>query len=154
MGRWVDLELVSDELPRRLALLFQHLAEETFSSSFIPALGHQNVENIAILINCSPQVDLPALNPHEQLINVPYVAQATLLPSNRLGVLGPELETPAATGLIGNDDTTFSHQILDISQTEREPVVEPHSMTDDFTRKAMAFVEHSHPTILADRLST
>ena len=67
----VALELVSDELPRRLALFFQHLA---FSGSFIPALGHQNVENIAILINCSPQVDPSSLNPHEQLINMPDVA--------------------------------------------------------------------------------
>ncbi len=40
--------------------------------------------------NCSPQGDLPSLDPHEQLINVPSVAQPTLLPSNQLGGLGAE----------------------------------------------------------------
>ncbi len=67
--------------------MFQDFAKEAFSSLPIAVLGHQNVQNIAILINCWPEVDLPALNPHEQFINVPNIAQPTLLPSDRLGVL-------------------------------------------------------------------
>tara|TARA_B100000949_G_scaffold85202_1_gene76100 strand:+ start:258 stop:482 length:225 start_codon:yes stop_codon:yes gene_type:complete len=74
MCGWVGPELVSDEFPRGSALFLQHLAKETFGGSFVPALGHQNVENIAILINCLPQVDLPSSDPHEQLINMPNVA--------------------------------------------------------------------------------
>ncbi len=66
----------------------------------------------------------------------------TLLLSNRLGVLGSEFKTPTANGLIGNAAATLSQQILDISKTQREAVVEPHGTTDDFTRKAMSFVEH------------
>ena len=64
----IGLEPVSDEFPRRLTLVFQDFAKEAFSSLLIATLGHQNVQNIAILINCSPQVDLPALNPHEQFV--------------------------------------------------------------------------------------
>ena len=116
-------------MPRRLTLFFQHLAKEPFSSSLVPTSGHRNVQNITILIHCSPEVDLPALNPHEQFINVPNIAQPTLLLSNRLGVLGAEFEAPATNSLMGNQDATFGQQMLDISQTEGEMVVKPYGVT-------------------------
>ena len=120
--------------------MFQDFAKETFSSLLVATLGHQNVQNIAILINCSPQVDLPALNPQEEFINVPNITQPTLLPSDRLGVLRSELETPAANSLIGNDDTALRQQILDVSKAKGEPMVEPDGTTDDFTQEAMAAI--------------
>ena len=49
---------------------------------------------------------------------------ADLASFDRLGVLGSEFKTPTANGLIGNDDTTLSPQILDISKTQGEAVVE------------------------------
>ena len=74
------LEPVSDEFPRRLTLVFQDFAKEAFSSLPIAVLGHQNVQNIAILINCSPQVIALASDRDEKFVNVPDVAQSSLLP--------------------------------------------------------------------------
>ena len=49
MGGGIALEFVRDELPRSLALAFQHLAKEPFSSPLVSALRHQEIENIPVL---------------------------------------------------------------------------------------------------------
>ena len=101
MRRCIALELVRDKLPRRFALSLQHFAKESFSSSLVPTFGHQNIQDITVLINRSPQVELLSLNLHEQLIDVPDVAQTALLLSDRAGVAWPELQTPEADALVG-----------------------------------------------------
>ena len=67
MRRCIALELVRDKLPRRFALSLQHVAKEPFSSSLVPTFGHQNIQNITVLINRSPQVELLSLNLHGPL---------------------------------------------------------------------------------------
>ncbi len=66
MRRCIALEFVRNKLPRRFALSLQHFAKEPFGSPLVPTLGHQDVENITVLINSSPQVDLPAVDLQEQ----------------------------------------------------------------------------------------
>ena len=44
MCRWVALELVGDELPRRLALLFQHLAKKTGRGPIVNSLQVDHAE--------------------------------------------------------------------------------------------------------------
>ena len=60
----------------------QDFEKEPFGSSLVPTLGHQDVENITVLINSSPQVDLPSVDLQEQLIHVPDVAQSASLLSD------------------------------------------------------------------------
>ena len=79
MRRCIALEFVRDKLPRRFALSLQDFEKEPFGSSLVPTLGHQDVENITVLINSLPQVDLPSIDLQEQLIHVPDVAQPASL---------------------------------------------------------------------------
>jgi hypothetical protein len=81
-GSWITLELVGYQFPRRFTLSLQHLAKEPFSSSLVPLFRYQNVERIAVLIHCSPKVQLLSPNLHEQLVNVPSIAQSALLSSD------------------------------------------------------------------------
>ena len=75
-------KFVRDKLPRRFSLSLQAFEKEPFGSSLVPTLGHQDVENITVLINSSPQVDLPSVDLQEQLIHVPDVAQSASLLSD------------------------------------------------------------------------
>ena len=154
MGSRIAPEFVSDQLPGSFTLALQHFAKEAFSSLLVSSLRHQNIENIAVLIHCSPKVELLSLNLHEQLIDVPDVAQSALLLSDRARVSWPELLTPEADCLVGDDDPSFGQQILDVSKAECEAVVEPHGMTDDLGRESMVLVPYFHSAILAERYST
>ena len=122
-------------------MTLQHFAKESLGSSLVPAFSDQDIQHIAILIHCSPQVKLLTLNLHEEFVNMPGVTQSTPLASDRAGVFRSELETPEADGLVGDDDPPFSQQIFDISIAEREPVVEPNGTTDDFTWEPMTLVQ-------------
>lgn len=71
------------------------------------------------------------LNLHEELVQVPRVAQTTFSPLERTSVLRPELSTPLTDGLVGDDDSPLSEEIFDVSQAQTETMVEPDSLTDD-----------------------
>lgn len=114
MGSRIAPESVSDQLPRSFTLALQHFAKKAFSSLLFSSLRHQNVENITVLIHCSPKVELLSLNLHEQLIDVPDVAQSALLLSDRARVSCPEFLTPEADCLVGDDDPSFGQRILDV----------------------------------------
>ena len=82
---------VGQALPRRLVLSLQHFTKEPFSSLLVSSLRWQNVENITILINRSPEVQLPAVDSQEQLFDVPDVTQPAFLLSDRPAYSGPNL---------------------------------------------------------------
>ena len=131
-------------------MALQHFAKESLGSSLVPAFSDQDIQHIAMLIHCSPQVELYSLNLHEEFVNMPSITQSAPLASDRAGVFRSELETPEADGLVENGDPPFSQQILDISKAQGEAVVQPHGMTDNFGRKSVASVAGAHESIVAD----
>ncbi len=54
-------------------MALQHFAKESLSSSLVPAFSDQDIQNIAILIHCSPEVKVLTLNLHEEFVNMPGV---------------------------------------------------------------------------------
>jgi hypothetical protein len=44
------------------------VAKESFRSMSIPALLHQNIEHLPIIVDGSPQVHAPAIHPQKDLI--------------------------------------------------------------------------------------
>ena len=150
MCGWIALEFIGKESPRNLTLTLQHFAKEPFSSSLVPSFRHQNVENIAVLIDYAPETELLSLNLHENLVHIPGIAQSTLLLSEPSSELRPELQTPEADGFVRNNDATLGQQIFDIPKAEREPMVQPHGVTDNFRRKAVPLVTGFHARIVAD----
>ena len=55
-GPDVGRQPICDHLPWCLACATQHLFEEPLSSSFVPFGLNQNVQYLALLIHCTPQV--------------------------------------------------------------------------------------------------
>ncbi len=64
----VATELVRDQPARLAALSFQQLAEEPCGRTLIAPRLHENVEDVAVLVDGTPQILQPALDPHEQLV--------------------------------------------------------------------------------------
>ena len=156
-NRWEDLsvsgrvalEFVCDELPWRPALSFQHFTKESLSGFLVSSPCDEDVENIAILIDFFQKVVLLDSDLHEDLIDVPDVAQAALFPPNFPSVFGSKLGTPEPDGLVGHHDSALSQQILDVAKAQSETVIEPHCATNDFCWEAMAVVEGIHPVIFS-----
>lgn len=71
---------------------------------------------------------------------MPGVAEPTLTTPELLGVFGSELSTPLPDGLVGDGDAPLREEFFDIAEAEREPMVQPHAVTDDFTRESVAAV--------------
>jgi hypothetical protein len=92
----------------------------------------ENIDYVAILVNSPPQIPSLPLDRHEQFVQVPRVAQATLPSPERPGIFGTELLTPLPDGFVADDDPTLGQKILNISEAQAEAVVEPDGLTDNF----------------------
>jgi hypothetical protein len=52
----------------------------------------------------------------------------------------PKFQTPLADGLMGHLDPTGQQHLFYVAVTQREAIIEPDPMTDDFAGKAVMFV--------------
>ena len=93
-------QLVGDQPPGRAALSLQQLPKEALRRTLITTRLDEDIDHITILINCTPEILPLTLDSDEHLIQVPRVAQATLSPLERPGVVGTELQAPLADSLM------------------------------------------------------
>ena len=73
-GGRIASQFVRDQLPWRSTLSLQELAEEALGGSRVPMARHQDVQDVAVLIHCSPEVVAFPADPDEHLIQVPDIA--------------------------------------------------------------------------------
>ena len=71
---------------------------------------------------------------------MPFVAWLGASTLQLIGVVLPKFQTPLADGFMGDVDTAFKEQLLDIAVAQREAVIEPDAMADDLAGKAVMFV--------------
>ena len=80
------------------------------------------------------------------------VTQLTLVTPEPSSVLGAELPTPLPDGLVGDGDSPFREEFLNVAKTQGELVVQSDAVTDDFARKPEALTGlpmRLHPRSLA-----
>jgi hypothetical protein len=53
-------------------------------------------------------------------------------------VLAPELHTPLPYGLVGDENSALTEELLDIAETKGESVIQVNGVTDDLSRKRVA----------------
>ena len=63
-----------EQLPWRSTLPLHELAEEALGGSRVPTVRHQDVEDVAVLVHCSPEVVAFPADPDQHLIQVPDIA--------------------------------------------------------------------------------
>ena len=118
-------ELVGDELPRRLARLFQNFAEEVPSGSAVSVACDQNIQHVAVLVHRYPKIMTFAADGDEHFVHVPDVAESTLSSPQSTSIGWSKLPAPGANGLVGYGYATLREKIFDIAKAQREPMVQP-----------------------------
>jgi hypothetical protein len=88
----------------------------------------------------APEILPLTLDCHEEFVQVPDVAQATLSVPEYTGVFGTELSEPLSNGLVGDYDPALCQQILNISEAQAKSMIEPNGMADDIRWKSMSVI--------------
>ena len=136
----VASELVGDQPSRFAPLPLQQLAKEPLGRPRIAMSLNEDVDYISVLVHSTPEIVPSTLDVHEELVEVPRIAQTTLAPPQLGRVTGAELRTPVPDRLVRNDHTALCQKIFDIAEAEAEPVIQPHGVTDDLGREAVPTV--------------
>jgi len=74
---------------------------------------------------------------HFQVPLVPWLGASML---ELIRVVLPKFQTPLTDGFMGDIDPAFKQQLLHVAVTQREAIIEPDAMADDFAGKAVIFV--------------
>ena len=91
--------------------------------TLIPTRLNQDVDHVSVLIDCSPEVVLLAVDLHKDFIQMPDIAKATLSPLEFPRIGRTELLTPMSNGFIGDVDSALSQKIFDVAQAQTETVI-------------------------------
>jgi hypothetical protein len=72
------------------------------------------------------------------ILTMPLVASSYSSSTQSCGEAGAELRAPLADRLVADNDPAFGEEILNVTKAEMKPKVQPHSVSDDFGREAVA----------------
>ncbi len=133
-------QLIGDHHPWDVLTALEQLAKELLGSPFVASALKKDIEHLAMLINCAPEVMQLAVDREKDLIKMPFVARLRTAATQLVRILLAKFLTPLADRLVGHDDPTSGHQLFNIAIAEREAVVEPDRVRDDLGRKSIAFI--------------
>jgi hypothetical protein len=101
-------KLIGDQSPGRSPLALQCLAKEPFGSSSVSATRHQDVYDIPVLVDSSPEIMTLATDGDENLVYLPNVAKPSPLSSQSSSIASAKLKAPSANRFIGDEDAPLS----------------------------------------------
>jgi hypothetical protein len=111
----------------------------------------QHIENLALVIDGTPEIHPLAADAHHHLVQMPAIARPTATLAQPSRDRGTELEHPSPHRFVGDVEPSFGQQFLDIATAQGEAEIQPNRVLDDLGREAMAAVaERSHAVILSD----
>jgi hypothetical protein len=140
----ITLKLVRDDPKWCFALVSQQSLKESLGGTLIPTWLNENVNDIAVLIDRTPEVLLLAVDSHEEFVKVPAIAEASLLLLKTSCIVSAELPTPTSNGFIGDCDASFREKVFHIAEAHGETMIDPHGVTDDFRWKTVSVVTGSN----------
>lgn len=111
LGRGATLQFVGNEHPRSVTQALEEHAEKAFRRLPVPPTLHENIEHMAILVDCAPQVIVLALDGKHHLVKMPFVAAQRLTPAQRIGISLAEFQRLLADRLIHDDDVATGHEL-------------------------------------------
>src|ERR1700682_1178670 len=100
-SRSVGAKLVGRQQFRREALFPKELAHQSYCRPLVAPALDQHVENLALVVDGTPQVHPLARDANHHLVEVPSTARAWAAPPQLSCNPGPELQNPAPHRLIG-----------------------------------------------------
>ena len=148
----VGAEFIGYNRRRREALLLQEFAHQPNCRPSVPAGLNQEIQDFALTVHGTPEIELPPSNYDDHLVQVPAFGRSwppTLNPPR----IGPtEFQDPSSNCLIRDVETTLGKQVLNVPIAQRETAIEPDGMLDDDRWKAVTTVGYlAHPETLKHR---
>src|SRR5580692_11419760 len=100
----------------------------------------QHIEDLAFGVDGPPKIEHTAIDSQIDLVEVPSRMrfQATLSQVGRDH--RSEMIHPTPNGLVGHRHSAFRRQVLDVTQAEGEPEVEPYRLINDLRREPVSSV--------------
>src|SRR5215470_5454385 len=145
----VGAQLVGDENFRHEALLLEQLAHQPQRRPRVASTLDQHVENLALVIDGTPQIHPLAGDEYHHLVQMPAIARPRATLAQPSGDRRTELQRPAPDRFVGDVEPSFGQPFLDIAVAQGEAEVEPDRVLDDLRRETMAAVaERGHADIL------
>ena len=148
----VGAEFIGYNRRRREALLLQEFPHQPNCRPSVPAGLNQEIQDFALTVHGTPEIELPPSNYDDHLVQVPAFGRSwppTLNPPR----IGPtEFQDPSSNRLIRDVETTLGKQVLNVPIAQRETAIEPDGMLDDDRWKAVTTVGYlAHPETLKHR---
>ena len=101
----------------------QQRPEEPHRGTPIPTRLHEDVQQVAVLVDRAPQVLLATVEGDEQLIEIPRVPETPAPLPEPAGIRATKGATPASDRLIGDRDAPLGQEVLDVTKTQAEAKV-------------------------------
>ena len=148
----VGAEFIGYNRRRREALLLQEFPHQPNCRPSVPAGLNQEIQDFALTVHGTPEIELPPSNYDDHLVQVPAFGRSwppTLNPPR----IGPtEFQDPSSNCLIRDVETTLGKQVLNVPIAQRETAIQPDGMLDDDRWKAVTTVGYlAHPETLKHR---
>ena len=101
-------------------MFLEQLAHQFHGCSLIAPPLHEQVENLAFVVNRAPQSELPARNHHGHLIEMPPRRWPRASTAKFSGEQRPELQDLSPYRFVGDFQPTLREQIFDVAIAKRE----------------------------------
>src|SRR5208337_1612208 len=133
----VRSQVVGDHPLRNKGILLQELAHQ-FQRGVLVSRGlDQHIEDLALGVDGPPEIDHTAVDFQIDLVEMPsrMRLQTTLSQVGRDH--RSEMVHPTPNGLVRHRHSALRQQILDVTQAEGEPEVEPYCLVNDLGRETI-----------------
>jgi hypothetical protein len=140
LGGSITLQLVRDDDLWSVLAPLEQLAEEFLCGLLVPPALHQDIEDLAVLIDSPPEIVPLTTNREKDLIQMPLITSLGAPATQLIGIRLLELLASLPERFVRHDDPAGEQQLFDITVAEAEAKVQPNAMADDLGRKPMMFV--------------
>jgi hypothetical protein len=125
LRRTIALQWIRDHPPRHRRQPFEEPAEERLRRLLIPAALHENIQDMAILIDRPPHIGRFPVDAEKDFIQVSRVTRPRVSAPKLIGIVPAERATPLSDGFIRDHGAADEHEFLHISGTEAKAEVRP-----------------------------
>src|SRR5438270_4723144 len=116
----VTAQPVGNEAARLVLQPVQKSLEKPLRRRCIPSALHQDIQHDPVLVHCAPQIMQHAVDPDEDLIEVPRVSGFGSPPTEPSGELSTKLPAPVPDARMGHEHASFGQDQLDVPQAKAE----------------------------------
>lgn len=103
-----------------------------------PSLN-QNIENITVSINRTPEPEFLSANGDDDLIHMPLVIRLGPVPADAGGKMAGEAIDPQSNSSLADDDASLGKQVLNIGCAQGKAMIGSDRISDNLTRKSKPF---------------